>query len=79
MLFNRPGAFYRLCAAGILIAAPASAQSAVRPPAAPSLLRELNASVEELTARVSSSVVQVLVTGYGPVDEQSRRAARSGR
>ena len=48
---------------------PAFAQSATRPHADASLLRELNASVEELTARVSLSVVQVLVTGYGPIDE----------
>ena len=39
-----------------------SAQGAVRPPAAASLLRELSASVEDLTVRVSPSVVQVLVT-----------------
>ena len=42
--------------------------------APPSLLRELNASVEDLTTRVSLSVVQVLVTGYGPVDERARAA-----
>jgi serine protease Do len=72
-LFNRPGAFCRLSAAGFLIAAPAWAQNAVHQPAPASLLRQLNASVEELTARVSSSVVQVLVTGYGPVDEPTAR------
>lgn len=33
---------------------------------------DLNASVEELTRRVSSRVVQVLVTGYGPIDQRSR-------
>ena len=54
----------------VLIATPASAQGVKGPPATPaSVLRELSASVEELTARVSSSVVQVLVTGYGPIDE----------
>jgi serine protease Do len=73
VLLNRPGAFCTLCAAWLLIAAPAFAQSTVRPRPAASLLRELNASVEELTARVSSSVVQVLVTGYGPVDERTAR------
>jgi serine protease Do len=70
VLFNRPGALLRLCGAWILIAAPVSAQSAVRPPAV-NLLRDLNASVEDLTARVSPSVVQVLVTSYGPVDERT--------
>jgi serine protease Do len=69
VLFNRPGVFSSVCGAWILTAAPASAQSAVRPPAV-SLLRDLSASVEDLAARVSPSVVQVLVTSYGPVDER---------
>lgn len=56
----------------MLISAPAFAQSAARPHADPGLLRDLNASVEDLTSRVSLSVVQVLVTGYGPVDEHTR-------
>ena len=55
-----------------LSASPASAQSATRPPASPALLREFSASVEELAGRVSPSVVQIVVTGYGPVDERSR-------
>ena len=38
----------------LLIATPTSAQGVKRPPATASLLRELSASVEELTARVSS-------------------------
>lgn len=56
----------------LLSAAPLFAQSAVRPAARLGLLKELNASVEDLTARVSLSVVQVLVTGYGAVDEHTR-------
>jgi serine protease Do len=59
-----------MCAAGVLMASPASAQRAVRP-ASTTLLRDLSASVEELTSRVSPSVVQVLVTGFGPVGERS--------
>jgi serine protease Do len=59
-----------MCAAGVLMASPASAQRAVRP-ASTTLLRDLSASVEDLTSRVSPSVVQVLVTGFGPVDERS--------
>ncbi len=55
-----------------LSASPAAAQSATRPPASPALLREFSASVEELAGRVSPSVVQIVVTGYGPVDERSR-------
>ena len=68
---HRPFAIVRLCAVGMLCAAPAVAQ---RPAHAPDLniLRDLNASVEELTTRVSLSVVQVMVTGYGPVDERTR-------
>ena len=61
-----------LCAALMLVAAPLAAQSAKHPSAGATLLRDLNASVEELTARVSMSVVQVVVTGYGAVDERSR-------
>jgi serine protease Do len=62
----------QLWVATVLIASPASAQSATRPPASPTLLREFSASVEELAGRVSPSVVQIVVTGYGPVDERSR-------
>lgn len=72
MFFHRPGPLVGLCVALMLSASPAFAQSAARPLASASLLRDLSASVEELTRRVSTSVVQVLVTGYGPVDERSR-------
>jgi serine protease Do len=36
-------------------------------PPAPSPLRALSASLEQLTSEVSRSVVQVMVTGYGPI------------
>jgi serine protease Do len=56
----------------ILIASPRlSAQSTRGPAAATNPLRDLNRSVEELTKQVSPSVVQVLVTGYGPIDGRS--------
>ena len=71
MSFKLTGACLGLCAAGVLIASPAAAQSEARPPSA-TLLRDLSASVEALTRRVAASVVQVLVTGYGPVDERAR-------
>jgi serine protease Do len=58
-----------LCTAWLLIASPLAAQSTALPRAA-GPLRAFNDSVEALTARVSASVVQVLVTGYGPVDER---------
>jgi serine protease Do len=57
-----------VCAACLLIPAPLAAQTAA-PPRTDSPLRAFNDSVEALTTRVSASVVQVLVTGYGPVDE----------
>jgi serine protease Do len=69
---KRPVLFCGLPAAFLLAATPLFAQSAVRPAARLGLLKELNASVEDLTARVSLSVVQVLVTGYGAVDEHMR-------
>src|SRR4029434_10767993 len=40
-------------------------------PAGASPLRDLSASVESLTRRVSLSVVQIQVMGYGPVEQQS--------
>jgi serine protease Do len=55
----------------LLAASPGFAQTARRPSTTVGLLRELNASVEDLTSRVSLSVVQVLVTGYGAVDEHT--------
>jgi serine protease Do len=72
VFFNRFGALMTTCVVGMLLASRASSQSSVRPPASVNLLKDLSASVEELTARVSLSVVQVLVTGYGAVDERSR-------
>ena len=59
------------CAVWMMITWPLLAQGTNRPSSSANLLRDLNASVEELTTRVSMSVVQVLVTGYGPVDERT--------
>jgi serine protease Do len=59
-----------LCAAWMLIAPPVAAQGATHPRAVTNPLRAFNESVQALSARVSQSVVQVLVTGYGPVDER---------
>jgi serine protease Do len=58
--------------AGVCLLAVPSAARAGTPQASATALRAFNASVEELTRRVSASVVQVLVTGYGPVDNQPR-------
>src|SRR6266550_9310064 len=38
-------------------------------PAQTNLLRELNSSVEAVVAKVSPAVVQIVVTGYGPLEE----------
>jgi serine protease Do len=56
-----------LVAAALLVvpAHPVRAAGAVTPDP----LRQFSASIEALVTRVSPSVVQVLVTGYGPVDD----------
>jgi serine protease Do len=38
-------------------------------PAQSNLLRELNSSLEAVVAKVSPAVVQIMVTGYGPLEE----------
>ena len=43
-----------------------------RPEAPPPVLQQLNSALEELTNRISPAVVQVLVTGYGPVEDGNR-------
>src|SRR5580704_8335883 len=43
-----------------------------RPSEAPTVLRDLNSALESLVARVSPAVVQILVTGYGPIEESNR-------
>jgi serine protease Do len=43
-----------------------------RPAEPPPVLQQLNLAIEQLTARISPAVVQILVTGYGPLEEDSR-------
>jgi serine protease Do len=43
-----------------------------RPADPPLVLQQLNSAIEQLTARISPAVVQILVTGYGAVDENNR-------
>jgi len=43
-----------------------------RPAEAPAVLQQLNSAIEQLTARISPAVVQILVTGYGAVEENNR-------
>ncbi len=38
----------------------------------PGVLAQLNGALESLAARVSPAVVQILVTGYGPIKEEDR-------
>jgi serine protease Do len=56
-----------------------AAQATEKKPAAPdesasaaATLAQLNNALESLAARVSPAVVQILVTGYGPLHEESR-------
>ncbi len=46
--------------------------AAPRPAEAPQILQELNSALEELVQKVSPAVVQVLVSGYGPIEGGSR-------
>src|SRR6267154_2772396 len=43
------------------------------PTETPPVLQQLNSAIEILTARMSPAVVQILVTGYGAVEESDRR------
>jgi len=49
----------------------ASATNSERPPESPSVLRQLNSALEGLVAKVSPAVVQILVSGYGPANDNS--------
>jgi serine protease Do len=42
-----------------------------RPAEPPAVLQQLNSAIEQLTARISPAVVQILVTGYGTQDENN--------
>jgi len=43
-----------------------------RPAEPPAVLQQLNSAIEQLTARISPAVVQILVTGYGALEGNSR-------
>jgi serine protease Do len=43
-----------------------------RPSEAPQVLQQLNSALEGLVAKVSPAVVQILVTGYGPIEASNR-------
>ncbi len=44
-----------------------------RPAEPPAVLQQLNSAIEQLTARISPAVVQILVTGYGTLEENNHR------
>ena len=43
-----------------------------RPSEAPQVLQQLNSALEALVAKVSPAVVQILVTGYGAIEESNK-------
>ena len=43
-----------------------------RPQEAPQVLQQLNSALEDLVAKVSPAVVQILVTGYGAIEESNK-------
>src|SRR5271166_6275830 len=43
----------------------------------PNVLLQLNGALEDLAARVSPAVVQILVTGFGPLHEESDKSQTS--
>jgi serine protease Do len=47
-------------------------QMGTHPAEASPVLRQLDTAIQQLTARISPAVVQVLVTGYGPIEESAR-------
>jgi serine protease Do len=52
--------------------AEAAKAAGTRPAEAPPILQQMNSALETLVARVSPAVVQILVTGYGAVEESKR-------
>jgi serine protease Do len=56
-------------------AKPSSAQSQAKAFEAPSVLVQLNSALQSLAASVSPAVVQILVTGYGSLEEDKSQAA----
>ena len=43
-----------------------------QPAEPPAVLQQLNSAIQQLTARISPAVVQILVTSYGALDENNR-------
>ena len=50
---------------------PASSAVGVETPASPNLLRDLDSSLEKVVAKVAPAVVQIVVNGYGPLEDRA--------
>ena len=68
---NRRAIITAVSVAHLAVAATAVGAQPTAPPASLSSLRALDLSLQELTKEVSLSVVQIFVTGYGPVGDAS--------
>ncbi len=73
---TRSTVFRALAAAAI---AAAASPSRAAPRASPGILHQLNSAVEGVLARVSPAVVQISVTGYGPVEGEPGEGAPLAR
>jgi serine protease Do len=49
---------------------PANVAVKVEAPASPNLLRDLDSSLEKVVAKVAPAVVQIVVNGYGPLEDR---------
>jgi serine protease Do len=73
-----PGAFaYAQVTAPQLSAGQAGIKS--KAPVSSNFLRTLNGSLETVVSRVSPAVVQIVVTGYGPVEDHGHETGRIAR
>src|SRR5260370_41178486 len=66
-----------LCSCAVILLAHLPAARAQSPDHSTETLRKLNESVAALIKRVSPSVVQILVTGYGPLEEGEHESTAS--
>lgn len=62
-----------ICAVSCLPVVNARAREPRAPAARPGILNELDGAISELANRVSPSVVQILVSGYGPILSEENR------
>jgi serine protease Do len=72
--FGQPTAMATAVAAGDGLAQPdldKAKEIGTRPAEPPAVLQQLDSAIEQLTARISPAVVQILVTGYGTLEENS--------